>query len=441
MRHLRSTPLRLTVVVILVFAGFLGTGLGTAYLLMHRTLSVEIDSRATQLIAELRAIPDADERLERASQIAASADPRTLLVRLSLNGVVVGNLPRTDLRDGVVRGHDVAPGKALSPSYLVRSADLSPGHITVLIGRENLEELNEIFLAILACSVLPALLLTSAIGLVAVRRTGARVGAIQTTLQALTQGDLSARTGAPHPDTDLGDISRDLDRMAEAQEAATQALRQIGSDIAHDLKTPIQRVSVRLERLADTDLPPAARAQLEGAQAETAQIIATFQSLLQITQLEGGQGRDSFGPIDLVALLQDMAEIYEPAVDEHGGTLSCDVHEAQPITGDRHLLSRLIANLVENALRHAPGSPIRLSLSGRVLSISDTGPGIPEARRHDVLRRLVRLDASRSTPGSGLGLAMVKAIADLHGAQLSLGNAGPGLIVAVAFPDPQITKS
>ena len=430
----RSTPARLTAALILVFAAFLAVGLGTAYVVMQRTLTADIASRAEQILAELRGIPQSAARHQRAVEIAASANPATLVIAADIDGRSIGPQALMALPDGVVDGdgaglHDDAPH-----GYLVRSADLDPGRVTVLVTRESLGELNETFMAILGFSFLPALLLTSAIGMVAVRRTSARVEAIRSTLHALTGGALGARVGAPHPDTDLGDISRDLDRMAAAQEASTEALRQIGSDIAHDLKTPIQRVAVRLERLADADLPAAARDELEAVQGETSQIIATFQSLLQIAQLEGGQGRETFAPVDLAQLVRDMAEIYEPAIEEAGGTLTCRITAAAPVTGDRHLLSRLIANLVENALRHAAGGPIHLSLDGTTLVVSDRGPGIPEARREDVLRRLVRLEASRSTPGSGLGLAMVKAIAELHGARLELGDAAPGLSVTVVFP-------
>lgn len=433
MRRLRSTPLRLSVILIAVFTLFMVVGLGMAYGLMRDALGADVVQRAEQAIEDLRAIPEPAERLERAREIVSASDPRRLLLRLALDGEIVASVP--DLPDGIVDANATGLPEPVADSYLVRHADLVPGRIMVAVGRDSLAELNETFVAILGFALLPALLLTSAIGIVVVRRTGARVEAIRGTLHALAGGALHARVGAPHPDTDLGDISRDLDRMAEAQEAATGALRQIGADIAHDLKTPIQRVAVRLERLGAAELPEAARNLLDQTRDETAQIIATFQSLLQIAQLEGGQGRNAFGPVDLAALVRDLAEIYETSVEDSGARLTCSVAGPLPVTGDRHLLSRLIANLVENALRHAPGTDIRLSLAGRVLMVSDGGPGIPADQRDTVLRRLARLEASRSTPGSGLGLALVKAIADLHGARLTLGDAAPGLAVTVEFPE------
>lgn len=225
--------------------------------------------------------------------------------------------------------------------------------------------------------------------------------------------------------------------MAEAQEAATEALRQIGPDIAHDLKTPIQCVAVCLERLGTSDLPEEARAELAAVQDETTKIIGTFQPLLQIAQLEGGQGRETFTSVNLAELLTDLAEVYTPAVEETGATLPCEISAPLRVNGNRHLLSRLLANLFENAIRHAPRGPITLRLSGRRLSVSDRGPGIPSHRRDEVLHRLVHLERSRSTAGSGLGLSMVKAIADLHNAPLTLSDAdpGPGLHVTLIFPE------
>ncbi|WP_116599940.1 HAMP domain-containing sensor histidine kinase [Primorskyibacter marinus] len=433
MTRFRSTPLRLSVMLIAVFTVFISVGLGIAYVIMHRALSTDIALRADQIIAEIRAIPDPEERLERTSEIATAADTSALLIRFEMNGKTIANVP-SDLPVGIVTDDEIDLPEPLADSYLVRHANLETGWLTVASGRESLSELQETFIAILGFALLPALMLTSAIGIVVVRRTTARVEAIRGTLHALSEGDFAARVCAPHPDTDLGDISRDLDRMAEAQEAAVGALRQIGADIAHDLKTPIQRVAVRLERLGESDLPEPVRQHLDQASIETAQIIATFQSLLQIAQLEGGQGREAFTSVDLGALLEDMAEIYGPSAEDAGSTLTCSVSGPLPVSGDRHLLSRLVANLIENALRHAPGTEIELSLSGRMLTVRDGGPGIPAGQRDYVLRRLARLEASRSTPGSGLGLALVKAIADLHGADLTLGDAQPGMLVTVTFP-------
>ncbi|MCA0998615.1 HAMP domain-containing sensor histidine kinase [Alloyangia pacifica] len=433
MTRFRSTPLRLSVVLIAVFTVFISVGLGIAYVIMHQALGAEIALRADQTIEEIRAIPETEERLERAGEIAAAADTRALLIRLELDGETIANIGG-DLPEGIVGDDDIDLPEPVADSYLVRHTDLEPGRLTVAVGRDSVSELQETFVAILGFALLPALMLTSAIGIVVVRRTTARVEAIRSTLHELSEGTLAARVGAPHPDTDFGDISRDLDRMAEAQEAAVGALRQIGADIAHDLKTPIQRVAVRLERLGESDLPEPARQHLDQASTETAQIIATFQSLLQIAQLEGGQGREAFTSVDLGALLEDMAEIYGPSAEDAGATLTCSVSGPFPVSGDRHLLSRLVANLIENALRHAPGTEIALSLTGRMLTVRDGGPGIPAGQRDYVLRRLARLEASRSTPGSGLGLALVKAIADLHGAELTLGDAQPGLLVTVTFP-------
>ncbi|WP_102107431.1 sensor histidine kinase [Oceaniglobus roseus] len=429
----RSTPLRLALVVIGVFVLFLAAGLTVAYATLRGTLTEETAGRLEQIVSEIAVIPEAEERIERVRELAAAADPERLLISYAAEGMSAGNVaaPRFD-GYGSFGGDDLGRGGERAERYAGWSGTVGGGRLTVLVGQEALAELNAIFAAILGLSVVPATLLTSAIGLVAARRAGARVDAIRTTLGRLRVGDLAARVppgraGAP----DLDEIAADLDRMAEARQAATEALRQVSSDIAHDLRTPIQRVAVLLERLSETLPDGEAAALADRARDATAGVIETFRVLLQIAQLEGGQGRGLLGPVDLGALLRDITEVYTPAAEESGHAIDLRIEDPVPVLGDRTLLSRLVANLVENALKHTPGGRIALALRGTELTVRDEGPGIPEAEHAAVLRRLYRRESSRTTPGSGLGLALVKAVTDLHGAELALSDAGPGLKVTV----------
>jgi signal transduction histidine kinase len=181
--------------------------------------------------------------------------------------------------------------------------------------------------------------------------------------------------------------------------------------------------------------------ELAEAHAESLQINETFDALLRIAQIEAGARRARFTDVDLSEILQTIAEIYADVAEDDGKSLSLAQRQetTDRIHGDRELLTQMFANLVENALRHCPsGTSIKLSVTRQgervVASVADNGPGIPAVEREKVFQRLYRLDHSRSTPGSGLGLSLVRAIADLHGASIALDDCRPGLAVAVSFP-------
>lgn len=229
--------------------------------------------------------------------------------------------------------------------------------------------------------------------------------------------------------------------MAQAQEQSVAALQQVSADIAHDLKTPIQRIAVLMADLRDRAVDGSPEADLaERAVAESDRAVGVFHSLLQIAQIEGGSPKARFRPVDLAHVIATFADIYGPAAEDGGLKLMVDLPSGQPVLvqGDKDLLGQVVANLIENALRHTPaGSTIRLALSETgdkaTLSVTDNGPGIPQAEHALVLRRLYRLERSRTTPGNGLGLALAAAVADLHDATLVLSDAAPGLAVTLTF--------
>ncbi|MGO4835395.1 sensor histidine kinase, partial [Rhizobiaceae sp. 2RAB30] len=217
--------------------------------------------------------------------------------------------------------------------------------------------------------------------------------------------------------------------------------RQVSADIAHDLKTPLNRLKLIVEAAIDKQekgIP--VDADLVEARAESDQINATFDALLRIAQIESGARRSRFVTQDLGGIMSAITEAFGEVAADEGLKLEYRNDAAGAwIVGDRELLLQLFANLVENSLRHCPkGTAIHIWLEeagGNVVAgVRDNGPGIPESERENVLRRLYRLDKSRTTPGTGLGLSLVKAIADLHGAVLRLDDAGPGLSISLAFP-------
>jgi len=441
MSRLRSTPLRLTATLVVVFVLFTLTGYATAYFVTRTSLSREVNARLEQTLATLRSIAESDEIRERIGEIAAGAQPRDMLMRYTEPGKpVLGNLPfPIRAASYSVIGHDEIPlpQSTMADSYIAWRGPVGKGRLTLLVGRDSLNELGEIFAKVLLFSLMPALLLVTAIGALVARKARDRVEAIRSTLARLTSGQHDARMViAGNVDDDLEQIGVAVNRMAEAQEASIEALRQVSADVAHDLRTPIQRVAVLLDRLDDGSLTDISRNTVAEARAETTQIVATFQALLQIAQLEGGQARTNFTEVDIAALVTSLVDVYEPASEESGHHLEARVHGPAMINGDRTLLGRLIANLIENALRHTPPGRIQLTVDDSqslVLSVIDEGPGIPESERTRVLQRLYRMERSRTSEGSGLGLSLVAAIAELHGATLILDDAEPGLIVSVRF--------
>jgi signal transduction histidine kinase len=198
-------------------------------------------------------------------------------------------------------------------------------------------------------------------------------------------------------------------------------------------------VQVLLDQIRDTGLTADQERLVVRAQSETDRITRTFRSMLQIARIEGGGTAPSLEAVDLNEISETMVSVYEGAAEEARQALI--LHQASvpaTVRGDRSLLQQVLANLIENAIRHCPaGSRITVALDASgpvVLTVADNGPGIPEGEREKVLRRLYRLERSRTTEGSGLGLSLVAAVCDLHGANLELGDAAPGLTVTITFP-------
>jgi signal transduction histidine kinase len=209
------------------------------------------------------------------------------------------------------------------------------------------------------------------------------------------------------------------------------ALRGVTDDIAHDLRTPLTRLRQRLDAAAAT---PTAEA-IAAAQQEADALLDIFAALLRIAQVESGTQRDGFTQVDLSAIAQSVAEVYGSAAEERGQALATAIAPGIAMTGDPALLTQMLANLVENAVRHGrAGGHILLGVSATAITVADDGPGIPADQHERAFRRFGRLDAARSTPGSGLGLALVRAVATLHGMAITLEDAGPGLRVRIALP-------
>tara|TARA_R110002111_G_scaffold45463_2_gene82154 strand:- start:84 stop:1460 length:1377 start_codon:yes stop_codon:yes gene_type:complete len=445
--QVRSTPLRLTFLLLTIFAMAALACLAVAFEVTRTSIDAALAAELQQTINEYRGIQDGDDLRERLAEAAAKTDPDIrILFYVPDQGTAVSNVASFPPVSGVtiVADNSIrAKSGSVSDSYLALSARVGAGHLIVAQSREQVEEMGEIFLAVLFIGLLPALVIAGLAGLWVAKGARIKIDAIQHTLLELKSGTLSARIeGVEGRSDDLSGIGQEVNRMARAQEALVASIRQVSSDIAHDLKTPIQRVAVVLEQVMNkTTLTEGQEVLLSRAIGETERIVQTFQSLLQLAQIEGGAVRDRLHPVNLVEVCRDVVDFLEVEAEERGFALSLRV---QPnvvacIKGDRHLLSQLIGNLVQNALTHVPkGGPVVVEVTGRgnetVLTVSDHGPGIPEKERGKVLQRLYRLDQSRTTEGNGLGLSLVSAISDLHGARLTLEDNMPGLTVRIIFP-------
>ena len=440
---LRSSPMRQSLWLSLLFVAASSLSLGITYYVAHGAQRQAIEESLTQDMAGFRVTPSAAALAALVNAETAETNPQRRLLSYRRPGgrVVAGNAAIMQQQEGF---RVVALGPApveITGRFISLSEYIHGGLLTVAQSAKPLDDLRQTFLRVFLFSLLPAIAIAVLGGVLLARRSARSLAGIERTLSALTSGDLGARV--PETTQDKGDITRigqSVNRMAEAQQHSTEALRQVSADIAHDLKTPIQRVAVQLARLQEMPgLPAEAQALADQALAETRGITSTFQALLQIAQLEGGTPKSRFEPVDLCEITATFAEIYEPAAEEQNRTLTLSLPEVPVLVpGDRTLIGQMLANLLENALRHTPGGTgIGVSLhqdgAAATLSVRDHGPGIPEAEHQNVLRRLYRLEQSRTTPGSGLGLSLVAAIAELHGATLRLSDANPGLQVEVAF--------
>ncbi len=317
------------------------------------------------------------------------------------------------------------------------------GDGSMLIGFSDSEirQTREVLLRTLLYGLLGTVLLAIGAGVFLGQRAQVQIDRVGRTLTAIKRGDLKARVPLAASGGDIDTVSRQINATLDQLQGLFQSLNQSSADIAHDLKTPIGRLRQRLEALRDSPGTIAEnRPVVDTAIDEVDKIVATFEALLSISQLEAGARKLRFKTVSLQTVAENVLEAYEAVAEDAGMTLTLKAAGSRPslLHGDSDLLSQLLVNLVENAIRHCPaGTHIVVDVStivdGPVLKVSDDGPGIPDDERENVFRRLYRLEKSRTTLGNGLGLALVKAIADVHGARISMSDNHPGVVVEVMF--------
>ena len=328
-----------------------------------------------------------------------------------------------------------------------------PGGFRLLIGRD-LEERRRLFGIVAKAaqwSVLIVVVLGLGGGIFVARRVLRRIDAMTGTTQRIMAGDLSGRLPVGRSGDELDRLAENLNAMLERIEALMMGLKEVSDNIAHDLKTPLTRLRNRAEEaLAKSASEAEYRTALERTIEESDGLIRTFNALLMIARAESGQARGNMDDFDAAEVANGIHELYEPFAEDDGMTLRVRA-VATPLHGNRELISQALANLVENAIKYGKPSPVVQPLNAAadareiliearregdsvLLSVTDHGPGIPEADRKHAVERFVRLEASRTQPGSGLGLSLASAVATLHGGELRLTDAHPGLTATLAIP-------
>jgi len=280
-----------------------------------------------------------------------------------------------------------------------------------------------------------------------------RIDAMTGTTRRIMAGDLSGRLPVGRSGDELDRLAENLNAMLERIEALMMGLKEVSDNIAHDLKTPLTRMRNRAEEaLASSGSETEYRAALERTIEESDGLIRTFNALLMIARAESGQARGNMDDFDAADVARGIHELYEPLAEDDGMTLRVKAESAR-LHGNRELISQALANLVENAIKYGKPSPVvqpldpaaaartrEILIEARregdrvLLSVADHGPGIPEGDRKHAVERFVRLEASRTLPGSGLGLSLASAVATLHGGELRLGDSQPGLTATLVIP-------
>jgi signal transduction histidine kinase len=311
----------------------------------------------------------------------------------------------------------------------------------LLIGQDpqSLQQMKRLIARAFSVNVVVTLLLAVLGGVLISNRALSRVDAVSRTTQAIIAGDLSRRIPSRGTDDEFDRLASSVNAMLDRIEDLMRSMRQVSNDIAHDLRTPLTRLRQRLERAREraTSLEEL-REIVEGSITQVDSILETFGALLRIAQIEAGARASAVETIDVSSLLKSVVDDFSPAAEDRSQRITANVAPNLRLSGDRELLTQMVANLLDNAIRHSPGGAeisvaARAAFSGVEIAVADTGRGIPLTERENVLRPFYRLESSRTTPGNGLGLNLVAAIAKQHHAHLSLSDNGPGLRVTVVF--------
>jgi signal transduction histidine kinase len=454
-RLLETSTFRLALIYLALFGVSALALLGFLYVrtavVMERQTQETIDAEITGLKEQSQTfgLVGLTQAIDRRSAINPNRASVYLLTD-PLNNWIAGNLEGWPTNEPAPEGwHNfkikVPEGdQTIYRDALGRSLAL-PGNFHLLVGRdiESLRRTQSLMQKAIGWGIGLTLLLGLAGGFLMSRGMLSRIDIINRTTRQIMAGDLSQRISLKGSRDEFDQLAGNLNAMLDQIERLLLGMREVTDNIAHDLRTPLSRMRSRIEvaLLANPDRAEA-RALLEQTLVDADTMIQSFNALLSIARAEAGSERATFETVDLSELSQDLAELYGPLAEEKGLTFFSACPPGLVLQGNRHLLAQALANLLDNAIKYTPaGGRVMLNgLPGPTLTVADSGPGIPAGERERVLERFVRLDGNRSTPGNGLGLSLVSAVAKLHGAILKLEDNHPGLRVSLVLSDKQAQR-
>ena len=441
----RSTPMRVTAILGVVFIVAVLLSGATSWYLINKELRNKIDEGITAEVTVISQTFDGSDVTDLIDSVnvhlkASPAGEKIYHLASSAGAALAGNVSGAGVADGWSTLPAQALGLAGNEKYRLFYSRLGGNRLLVGASFTETDEIDRIAITSFGWGTALLTLVITAFGFILAIRGQRRFADISRTMARLGRGDLKARLAVSKRGDDIDLIAAEMNHAIDRLWHLVESMRQVSVDIAHDLKTPLNRLAINVYSAIEAEKAGVPHGdELLKAESEIRQINLTFEALLRIAQIEAGARRSRFTGVPLGPIFVDLLDAYSGVAEENHQRLHVEVPpDLGLVTGDRDLLTQMFANLIENALRHCPvGADIGVTANqkdGRItVVLADTGPGIPEEEHEAVFRRLYRVERSRTTPGSGLGLSLVKAIADLHGAKVQLADNNPGLRVMVSF--------
>jgi signal transduction histidine kinase len=440
----RTALFRLTLLHVGVFLGSaLVLGIAGSVML---SLILKKDFRG-EVVAELDSLAALSSRDQLVAEVQgrkANGDYREFnyLVQSAGGEVIAGNLPAMGAVNGWTKV--ILPGGDLDEPAIARGRVLPDGNF-LLVARDaqSLYDTRDFIFQVLGWGLGLALPLAIAGGIATSLATLRRIETINRATIKIRRGDMTERVPVTDVDDEFNRLAQNINAMLDGLQELTEGIRQVTNDIAHDLRTPLTRLRQDLERAQQEPQTVGYEALVVRSIASIDEVLDTFSSLLRISQIESGSERARFAWLDLSGLFRDMADTFAAVAEEAGKVVNCNIVGGLKLLGDKTLLRQMIVNLIENCIQHTQrGANITIELgkdeTGVYAIIADDGPGVPEWAREKIFRRFFRLDQSRHSPGNGLGMSLVAAIAKHHGIALTVSDNNPGLRVLLRFQNDAV---